>query len=714
MEEINALEKRVNLTLFQGLMAFVMDTTKANGAQVLAIRERCIFPFSSKDNGEFQKKYGFMYLGELLERYEERFGTALPDIRAIALALGYTKDLTPDDMFVGTQRLSFLKKVQRAAAGDIYLTGALYLLCEGQSGAGEYGTALRQAQYEGTEDILFAMSLFPDTEECFLHFKPLLLQLVGQKRSIPVFGNMKLFVWLISRIRPLIKKIRTKDMALFRTLCALPVSFVKQGDKHYELLSRVGYTPLEIAYANMMSIWLAPAADRLSWNSIVTEKILVNLFKEVFRTETPLARNVYDQLAAWLKEYKTFPVKCYGQGKLLAALDSGEKIRNLETFLWFTAYAPLSHGAFQGFDILDPRWDGLTAAMGFRRYIGLFETFLNDELSTEEVKARIARFNLLTGRDYIEYGAERSHWNCFGLLVRKDVIDPWQVFQDSLDANGTAVKPKMLNHIGNYLRDMNTIQAFHFYESFLPKYGFQGLKTYFDNGHLFRNSVALCSSYFRKELGSPVELKLEQEYLDDDMRRLLVYWLSEYFWEFETEYYLPLIAEILDKEAVAGLFPHEEQRFLFDLAMAHPSLVKNSAARLKERYLTAEEKESERTKQEALKQERERQERLALEKEVLDTFAEMADGTMAALLKFAEKYQRESEKREVAETAIYEYLLRMEYERTMDESEYASLLKLCARFVGKKKMRFAEAQRLITMIKEAPCNGEEDTGSYAG
>lgn len=714
MEEMNALEKQVNLTLFQDLMAFIIDTTKVYGSQVHTLRERCIIPFTSADNGEFQKKYGFMYLGELLERYEERFGMTQPDLRAIALALGYTKGLTPNDMFVGTQRVNFLKKVQRAAVGDIYLTGSLYLLFEGQSGTGEYETTLRQAQYGKTEDILFVMSLFPNTEECFMHFKPLLLHLLGKKRSIPVLGNMRLFIWLISRIQPLVKNIRTKDIALFRALCALPTSFVKPGNKHYELLSKVGYTPLEIAYANMQSISLVSDADRLNWNSIVTEKILVNLFKEVFRSETPLTHDVYEQLETWLKQYETFPIMCYGQSELLAALNYGEKIKNPKTFQWFAAHAPLSHGAFQGFNIMDPHWDSLATAMQYPKYTELFDTFLNDTLSAEDIKSRIARFDLLTGKNYINYGAERACWSNFGMLVKKDVIDLWQAFQDSLDASGVPVKPQMLDHIRSNLRNMDTIQAFRFYESFLPKYGFQGLKAYFNNEHLFRDSVVSCSSYsYGNESGSRVELKLKQEYLDDDMRRLLLYWLSEYFWEFQTEYYLPLIAEILDKEAIAGLFPREEQRALFDAAMAYPSLVKNSAARLKERYFTADEKEAERTKQEALKQERERQERQALEKQVLDKFAETADGTMAALLQFVEEYQYKVEKDVIADAAVYEYLLHMEGNQVMDEKEYACLLKLCARFVGKKKMRFAEAQRLITMIKEAPCNGETDTGSCA-
>lgn len=713
MEEMNAMEEQINLTLFQDLTAFILDTAKVYGSQVTALRGRCIFPITSEDNGEFQKKYGFMYLGELLERYEERFGMTLPDLRAIALALGYTKDLTPDDMFVGTQRVNFLKKLQRAAAGDIYLTGALYLLCEGQSGAGEYESALRQARYGKTEDIQFALSLFPNTEEYFLHFKPQLLQLLGKKRSISVFGNMRLFVWLITRIRPLVKNLRTQDIALFRALCALPVSFVKLGDKHYELLSKVGYTSLEIAYANMRSISLAPATDRLSWNSIVTEKILVNLFREVFRWETPLTLDIYDQLAAWFKEYETLPIKCYGQSKLLAALDYGEKIQNLETFQWFASCAPFTHGAFQGFDIMDPHWDGLASSMQFEKYTELFDIFLCDTLSAEDIKDRIDRFDLLTGQNYINYGAERAYWSNFGMLVRKDVIDLWQVFQDSLDDNGTAAKPEMLDRIRSYLRDMDTIQAFRFYERFLPKYGFEGLKTYFNYESLFCSALASCSSYSRgNESGSRVELKFKQDFLDDGMRRLLLYWLSEYFWEYDTGYYLPLIAEILDKENIAALYSHEEQRTLFDAAMEHPLLVKNSAARLKERYLTAEEKEAEQAEQEKLKQERERQERLALEKEVQDKFTEMADGSMASLLAFAREYR--AEKREVAEAIIYRYLMCMKETQVMDESECDCLLKLCTRLVENMIMRFAEAQKLIIMIKEAPCNGETTTGSCAG
>ena len=55
----------------------------------------------------------------------------LPDLRAIALALGFTNELLTREMFVGSQKRDFVEKIKKQAASDIYLTGALYLLGEG-------------------------------------------------------------------------------------------------------------------------------------------------------------------------------------------------------------------------------------------------------------------------------------------------------------------------------------------------------------------------------------------------------------------------------------------------------------------------------------------------------------------------------------------------------------------------------------------------------
>lgn len=179
-------------------------------------------------SGAFQEKYGFLYLGELLERYEERFGMNVPDLRAIALALGLTREFTTHEMFVGSQRENFLRNVQQAAEGDIYLTGALYLLNEGSSGMAEYEQKLAAAQYTATEDLLFAVGLFPDQAQAFLRFKPQLLRLLGRERTMPVLGNTTAYNWFVTWMMPNLKVCRSKDMALFRALCALPAAYPSQ------------------------------------------------------------------------------------------------------------------------------------------------------------------------------------------------------------------------------------------------------------------------------------------------------------------------------------------------------------------------------------------------------------------------------------------------------------------------------------------------------
>lgn len=131
--EMKAYEAQINLPLLNDIVTFVIDAAKADYTQKEAIVNRCILWDYNACNNEFQHKYGFLYLGELLERYESRFGMPVQDRRAIALALGFTNAITTKEMFVENQRSEFLQELHRYAGEDVYLTGALYLLNEGQS-----------------------------------------------------------------------------------------------------------------------------------------------------------------------------------------------------------------------------------------------------------------------------------------------------------------------------------------------------------------------------------------------------------------------------------------------------------------------------------------------------------------------------------------------------------------------------------------------------
>ena len=150
--EWSALESEINISLLNDIIAFVQDTAKAEHVQRSLLRDRCILMSEEAQGSKFQEKYRFLYLGELLERYEERFGMSIQDRRAIALALGYTKDMLTAEMFVGNQRNAFLQELLRHVDGDIYLMSALYLLNEGQSGETAWLERLYAYAYDKTEE----------------------------------------------------------------------------------------------------------------------------------------------------------------------------------------------------------------------------------------------------------------------------------------------------------------------------------------------------------------------------------------------------------------------------------------------------------------------------------------------------------------------------------------------------------------------------------
>ncbi len=113
--EMKAFESQINLKLLDVIISFVVRAANPDQPRITLLRQRCMFPLRAGSANLFQGQYGFLYLGELLERYEERFGMSGPDRRAIALALGYTRDITTS----GPQR----RRPPSAGADRRYPTG---------------------------------------------------------------------------------------------------------------------------------------------------------------------------------------------------------------------------------------------------------------------------------------------------------------------------------------------------------------------------------------------------------------------------------------------------------------------------------------------------------------------------------------------------------------------------------------------------------------
>lgn len=706
--ELKAYEAKINLPLLNDITAFVLDTVEATYTQRNELYARCPFLYSRENT--FQEKYQFLYLGELLERYEERFGMSIQDLRAIALALGFTQNYLTSEMFVGPQKENFLRKVRQSADGDIYLNGALYLLEEGQSGMAERELKLTNRQYDSTEDLLFAAGLFQDHERAFLHFKPQLLRLLGPERTIPVLGNVTALNWLITWLMPMLKSSKGKDMVLFRALCALPKSHVKPENKSYNVLLEHGYTPLEIVYANTLTILFQTAPGVLRTDSIVIEKIVIALFHEVLPCENPFASEIYNQLAQVYRLYENFKIKCYGHARLLQALEDGTRIQNAETFIWFSKLADIYHQVFSGFDIMDTKWDALATALGPKQYRPLFEFCLGDDMSQEEIQSRLDRYQELTGKNYSDIYWDSAYGNRFHLLIDKNILDLWELFKNSLDENGGIAKAEMLSHIWGYVHTVHTKQAYQFYEQFFASYGPEKLEKLFGYRHReFLESLTDHQSYYYGSQ-APIKLKLHRDYLDQDGHRQLLHWLEEYVFVYKPEQYLPLVTAILQDEFAASLFSSDEQRAMFDLTIKRPDISRDTLNALKRHYLTEAELQAEQETEAAARREAEHLKQVELVRSIREHYEEILDGKYSSVIRFLDEYRYYREKLPIACRIVRESLDELLdakcYE--LDGQDAAGFLYVCNKLVKHKTMSFTEVQNYIIKVKERV---EDDPGN---
>jgi len=101
---------------------------------------------------------------------------------------------------------------------------------------------------------------------------------------------------------------------------------------------------------------------------------------------------------------------------LIQTLEEGIYIQNAQTFIWFSKLTEIYQPVFQGFDIIDSKWDTLASALEPKQYRPLFEFCLKDDLSQEEIQSRLDRYRELTGKNYTDMYWENSYGNRFDLL----------------------------------------------------------------------------------------------------------------------------------------------------------------------------------------------------------------------------------------------------------------------------------------------------------
>lgn len=644
--DLSAYEGLVDIRLFNKIIAFVIHTAgkDENSDIIKDIKEHMWF--HTADPLDIQNKHGFRYFGELLERSEEKIGSDICCMRAIALAMAFTRDLLTEEMFIGNQRINFIKKIERLSAADIYLKGALFLLYQREEQGDIFRTELINQEYRDTQELLFVLTLFDDFEMAMEALKPQLLNLMTTSRSISAIHNTRLYAWLIKKVIPVLQANRKKDMALFRSLAKLPVSFVKKGSPIYDVLRENGYNHDEIAYLNYSLLRYPPAVGSSVYlHSITAEKIAIEFAKTFINSAETHSERTYQYLSWLLDVYRTFEIKLQGHKGLMHAIADDIKLTNPKTFGWLfkeTDIKTIFH-----LDIMDEKWDSLPQMLSAKAYRELFEDQLENEQKqpAEYLLKCIAKYDTLTGTSYLDSFDDYT-WSrdcAFSVLVKKGIIS----LKDSFDSCINQVAdcdskqknyPELLKYISGFVKKVRTREAFEFFQYFFTNHGeFESCAIFGERCHFSDDIFTDTSSYYSSH---KKELDIERDFLSDDEHRQFLGWLDDCIFKNKTGQYMDFVVCVLDNDFVARIVPKDELREIYDsICKVDIGIFKNRHRQLKDKYLTADELAAEKDAELARKEDAKRMEALRQQEEMAAEFQKSDDGSFSSLFKFQKQYK---------------------------------------------------------------------------
>ena len=711
---IEIFQGKVNINLFNEVIAFVMATSAEETLPIHKnLTEKHLW-YSQTSGNTIQERYGFRYFGELLERFEENFDSNITDIRAIALAMAYTKVFS-DDMFIGNQKNNFIRKIKQSAESDIYLKGALYLLSENETERNGY--ALASTAYAQIDELILVMTLHENFEQDFTIFKPQLIELLGNKRIMPVNGNMPVYAWLIKQLQtsPKIKQIRTKDMTLFKALLELPNSFVKAGSRHHTVLLDNGYTTEEIIYLNSFIVRCKTISNTMDIYSIKAEKIAVEMCKIFIGSKNNPSQDVYEHLGWLMKKYKNFEIKIGGCEGIYEAIKDDVNIINPKMFLWlfnFIEHERIDTSRDENrtmfrFDILDEKWDILSCELEANVYRDLFDKQLelNLELTEIQIIESIKKYGELTGTSYlsqfeVEYIYAKR--NIFALLVDKGIIDLIETFSSCnfLDSDVEEPKSAILRYICEYILGIHSRKAFEFFKYFLSKYDFNDMQLLIGK---YENIDRFFMDKFYTEYSSynarSRRFEIERLFLSDDEHRELFSWLDDYMFQYKSDKYMNFTASILIDPFIVKFFNQEELRSIYDMVRdMNIDLIRQNSHVLKRRFLTEYELQAEHDAEEIQKQ-------LELEqkmKELRDELTTKYNDTFESLLVYLDVHKYSYSNRDKALLIAGEYLdvTLSEKNHVLNQEEMGRFLLFSGKILQEGLVDFATLKNHILMLKE--------------
>lgn len=673
----SAYQKVIDLTLYHAFAELIVQMAQDDEVRILYRQQevRQIWQRDQNVSGYFET-YSLRYPGEVLERFEEKLGTDMRILRALALALGYTRQCQADTMFVGNQRNDFIQKLRRTAGTDVYLQGALYLLETDAPQRRARLDELAAREYARTEEALFVLSLFDDPEAGYQAMRPQLTRLFGPDRTLSLEWDFGVLEWFIRFYAEEAKRYRGKTDLVVRTLLKLPYMNMKPDSREFSILLTAGYSMEEITLANSLAVWADRIPGRLLSKGITAEKIAAACVRMLLNCPDGQPEEIYAYIGWLFLVYKKFEVRYEGYQDLWAAIQTGLAPTAPQTILWMNQ--TIKRQFPYRFDVFDPRYDILANELSNEEYAELFTVQMLRSRAAIPLRRWLTRYQALTGAEYIEYFNKR-HWltlRSFILLVERKEINLWQFFEQH---KGDGARAHPLELLEEYALKISSWRCFRFAQKLFSQYTFSQLQEIFGDNFYFHRKFAKTESYYNKKVQS---FSMVRPFLTAEQHRQLYDWIDASLFQTEPEYYdsfvlcalkAPVIQRIYDKPLLASVLRQ---------LLTHDACNGYEVNQLKERFYSKEEMEADRkatAEQEEQEKERQWQQQVMKCQEKL---ASCYNGSAESLIQFMHGYHF-GEIRKAALGMVYEKLLEWPAgcAQTLEAAEMWKFFELCGSLV---------------------------------
>ena len=421
--EWNIYKDWLDPVLYRQMVSMIYQLSSNADKEAFLIQERENSLFYGICEHSMEEEYNLHYPGEVLERMKERRTMTKPVYRALGLALAGTSCIQETCMFNGTQKSGFWKQFGKVLGEKdlCYLAVRCLLATKDRK---LWVDALHQYPYEKVEEMIFILSVFPESDTLWQRLKGKIAACFGRERSLSVYEDWHFYAWIAMKYEKRLKNDRTKETAVLKQVVKLSQTNAANANGALEeQLIKNGYQKEEVIFLNGI---LTGARRYLDPNSLTAEKIAVRVLKTFLPGEKMYPDVVYELCETLLRKYDCFPVRLGGQEKIQNCL-YGMKVENVRTFLTLFPFRKNGMKEWHYINLNQEKWHCLAAQLKeeeFEKCVN--DTLRNGTFEKPELESYLAAYQKLTGREYVEIFWKKMDYDLrhvFHLLSENGILD---------------------------------------------------------------------------------------------------------------------------------------------------------------------------------------------------------------------------------------------------------------------------------------------------